>query len=130
MPTAPLEAQVLALIPEDYAEHYERLLGAPAIDAPEVPLLLSRHLCQVLQVASLLPHIDGSMAERLVGILLALHARHPRCSIVDAAIRYFLEHDDDDEITGVLGYDDDRAVVRAVLDVLHADDLLEELLQV
>lgn len=128
MPTDPRQDGVLAEIPEDYAERYELLLGAPVLDPEQAVERLGRYLAQVQQVAAMMPRVDGALAARLVGILVTLVHAHPHQAIVSAAVRYFLEEDEDDEITGVLGFDDDRAVIRGVLVGLGEDALLDELL--
>lgn len=122
-----LLSQVLDDIPIEYRERFEAVLHASAGTRDTVVADIGRYVATVQQIAPFVKALDPELAEQLGRHCTALLERHESGEAADlalAAARYFVEEDDDDEITGVLGFDDDVQVVNAVCRTLGHMDLV------
>lgn len=126
---------VLDDIPEEYRDRYEALLGEAPVSAAEMRAEIERYLKTVRVVAPMVGFLDLDDAERLSETTLALVGLlRPDLDplihrLVQAAVHYFVHEEDDEEITGVLGFDDDIQVVNAVSRALGRHDLVLALKQ-
>ena len=116
-------------MPVEYRDRFAALLLDRAAVAPAVlEGELAEYMSAVRQLAAL-THLDLGAAERIGETLRAL-IRAPGAGdagarrLVQAAVRYFVREDEDDEITGVLAFDDDVQVLNAVCRALGRADLV------
>ncbi len=123
--------ELLHDIPVEYRDRYAALLGEAPADTAALRGEVGAYLDTVRKVGPMLPFLDVDLAERLAASVLALldhldasgetdRLRAP----VQAAARYFVSEEDDEEITGVLGFDDDVQVVNAVARAAGRPDLV------
>lgn len=115
-------------IPIEYRERYEALHARALGRTDALRAELNVYLDTVRQVASVAVGMDLVLAERLATVLLQLveHTAgdsEERRKVVDAAVTYFVQEEEDEEITGVLGFDDDIQVVNAVARAVGRPDL-------
>jgi hypothetical protein len=127
-PAAVLEA-TLEDMPVEYRDRFAELLGRPALGAEALSAELGEYVHAVQQLKALSANIDLLTAERVVAALEALLREHDRHGdegrrLVQAAVEYFVREEDDEEITGVLGFDDDIQVINAVIRALGRPGLL------
>lgn len=121
---------VLHDIPVEYRERFEGLLAHTVVTAESLHAEVVGYLDTVRRVGPYVAFIDVDEAERLGKTALALIAllgpdEHPHVHLlVQAATRYFVLEDEDEEVTGVLGFDDDIQVVNAVSRALGRPDLV------
>lgn len=127
--------RVLDDIPEEYRDRYEALLREAPVPAAAQRAEIERYLATVRVVAPMVGFLDLDDAERLaeatltlVGLLRPDSAPEVH-AVVQAAVHYFVHEEDDEEITGVLGFDDDIQVVNAVSRALGRHDLVMALKQ-
>jgi hypothetical protein len=121
--------QALEDMPAEYRDRFEVLLGRPAVEVAALQAELAEYVTAVQQLEALSATIDLATAERIVAALDALLREHDRYGteagrLVQAAVEYFVREEDDEEITGVLGFDDDIQVINAVLRAVGRPDLL------
>ncbi|MCA9489547.1 MAG: hypothetical protein KC621_06475 [Myxococcales bacterium] len=121
--------QILDDIPVEYRDRYEALHARAGVELDALRPQLDDYLVTLGQVAAVARGMDFSVAERLANALLNLidamtagDERQRRA--VHAAVIYFVQEDDDEEITGVLGFDDDVQVVNAVARAIGRPDLI------
>lgn len=131
MPTPPPDIDdVLHDIPVEYRERFEGLLGHTTVPAASLHAEVVAYLETVRRVGPYVAFIDVAEAERLGRTALELIAllqpgQPPAVHVlVQAATRYFVLEDEDEEVTGVLGFDDDIQVVNAVSRALGRADLV------
>ena len=116
-------------MPVEYRDRFQELLDRPGIRVPELSAELAQYVAAVHQLKALSATIDLSTAERIAEVLGTLLGEHERNGaeaqrLVQAAVEYFVREEDDEEITGVLGFDDDIQVINAVIRSLGRPDLL------
>jgi len=123
-------------IPPEYRERARELLAAQAVPNDELRVEVERYRATVEQVSRIVPMLDGEMALRLAGVITSLldHLADMDDSevsdhrgLVQMAARYLILEDDDEEVTGVLGFDDDIQVINAVCRAVGRDDLVTPL---
>jgi hypothetical protein len=124
-----LVAKTLDDMPVECRERFEELLAGPRIRVATLVDELAEYLGAVHQLEALSSAIDLGTAERIAGVLQGLLAAHGAYAddaqrLVEAAVAYFVREDDDEEITGVLGFDDDIQVINAVLRAVGRPDLV------
>jgi hypothetical protein len=121
---------VLHDIPIEYRDRFRELLDQPADPVPALRAEVERYIATVQQIGRVVKLLDLSAAERLAEVSIALldglTEQHPPEArlLVNAGVRYFVREEDDEEITGVLGFDDDVQVLNAVSRVIGRDDLV------
>lgn len=114
-------------IPMEYRERFERLARRPARPPASLASDLDAYVTTVRQVSAFVTSLDPDLADAIAATCRALSQRFPdppHAVLVTALVTYFVEEAEDDEITGVLGFDDDLHVVNAVCRVLGAPDLV------
>lgn len=122
-------------IPEEYRERYHALLDETAVSVETLQAEIDVYLATVRRVGPLLAIIDVGEAEKLATTtssllqILASESDPATHAAVQAATRYFVKEDDDEEITGVLGFDDDIQVVNAVCRAVGRVDLVIPLIR-
>lgn len=120
---------VLHDIPVEYRDRFHALYSAPLVDLSLLRRDVDAYLATVRQVGRMVKLLDMGAAEKLATVSIALidhvegGAEEPR-RLVQAAVRYFVLEEEDDEITGVLGFDDDTQVLNAVSRALGRSDLV------
>ncbi len=126
----PRIADVVDDIPMEYRDRYETLLTQPSIPIPELRERVNRYMATVRQVGLMVKLLDMEQAEALATTALGLldyvrpdHATEVKM-IVQAAVAYFVYEEEDEEITGVLGFGDDAEVLNAVCRALSRTDLV------
>ena len=123
-------SDVLHDIPEEYRERFVDLLDHTTLPVERVVADVEQYLATVEAVARMAVAFDADQARRLANTALALLAdlddeSHPRSrALVQAAAHYFVHEDEDEEVTGVLGFDDDTQVLNAVCRGLGRPDLV------
>lgn len=123
-----LREQVLDDMPIEYRDRFAELLGRTSVPARKLVGDLDEYMAAVRRLAAL-THLDLAPVQRLCEVLRAHLAAHEaldpdRRGLVQAAVEYFVTEDDDDEVTGVLAFDDDVQVVNAVSRALARPDLV------
>lgn len=118
----------------EYRDRFRELLEQPAEDWRELRAELDSYLETIRVVASMARLLDIAVAERIVGVAQELLAQvqdlePPAQRLVNAAVRYFTREDDDEEVTGVLGFDDDVQVFNAVCRALNRPELVIPMLR-
>lgn len=122
-------AKTLDDMPVEYRDRFAELLARPVLDVPALTAELDQYVGAVHQLRALSATIDLGTAERIAEALGALlraqqgYGEEAR-RLVQAAVEYFVREEDDEEITGVLGFDDDVQVINAVLRSLGRPDLV------
>ena len=122
-----LLGDVLDEIPIEYRERFEAIATGPLGSVDHVLIEIKRYVATVHQIAPMVRSLDPVLADRLAvscSALLERHGEGEEGTLALAAATYFVEEEDDDEITGVLGFDDDAQVVNAVCRVLGHVDLI------
>ncbi len=125
----PLE-DLLHDLPEEYRERFELLLDQTAVPASVLQAEIDDYLATVRRVGPMVAFIDVGEAEKLAkattGLveLLATDRDATTHAVVQAATRYFVEEEEDEEVTGVLGFDDDIQIVNAVCRAVGRSDLV------
>lgn len=122
--------QILDDLPVEYRDRYEALHARAATDLAPLRAELEEYVETIGQVAAAARGMDLSVARALATSLLELVgevATDDRRRAVHAAVEYFVQEDDDEEITGVLGFDDDLQVVNAVARAVGRPDLVVSL---
>lgn len=123
---------VLHDIPVEYRDRFLELLEQPMTDAASLRRDVQVYIATVKQVGLMVKLLDLGLAERLAvsaGALLD-HTQGTEgelARLVQAAVRYFVLEEEDEEITGVLGFDDDVQVMNAVCRAAGRPDLVIEL---
>ena len=121
---------VLHDMPEEYRERFQELARTRTDLPSDLTTQLRAYLTTVRHVAQMVALIDLEEAERLASAALALvdslqSQTSPLAeTVVRAAVLYFILEEDDEEITGVLGFDDDIQVMNAVSRALGRHDLV------
>ena len=128
-PPAVVLESTLEDMPVEYRDRFAELLGRPSVGLKALSAELAEYVGAVQQLKALSANIDLVTAERIVAALDTLLRDHDRYGdearrLVQAAVEYFVREDDDDEITGVLGFDDDIQVINAVIRAVGRPDLL------
>ena len=122
---------VLHDIPDEYRDKFSGFLAEAPLDTAELRAELNSYLEVIRSVAHLIKAFDTGAMERLgVGALALLDAAGAdaeRSKLAQAVVRYIVEEEEDDEITGVLGLDDDTQVFNAVARAFGRDELVVEL---
>ncbi|MCB9679512.1 MAG: hypothetical protein H6737_30685 [Alphaproteobacteria bacterium] len=132
MSDSELLQSVLDEIPIEFRERFEAVARGPVEAHDALRRQIDGYTSMVRQVAAWVTSLDPDVADRIAATCHGLLDRFeggPKGSIAGATAVYFVEEDEDDEITGVLGFDDDIQVVNAVCRVLGADDLLLPLIR-
>jgi uncharacterized membrane protein YkvA (DUF1232 family) len=130
MSDPPRVADVLNDIPVEYRDRYNYLLQQPTMPVKELRAYVKKYLATVQQVGIMVKLLDMEQAEQLANTALALldHMKpeHPPTVklLIQAAVSYFVFEEQDEEITGVLGFDDDLQVFNAVSRALGRSDLV------
>lgn len=117
---------VLEAIPIEYRERFASAAEAPR-PVTELVDELDGYVDTVRKVASWVTALDPDVAAKIATVCKNLVDRFgagPHEVLVRATLTYFLEEDEDDEVTGILGFDDDLQVVNAVCRTLGAEDLV------
>jgi hypothetical protein len=118
-------------VPEPFRERFEGLLAAPAESWSALRGELLRYLVTVQQVGALMKNIDTVTADRLARVALEMLVGEPADDdhrrLVQAAVVYLIREDEDEEITGVLGFEDDLQVLNAAARALGRLDLVSAL---
>lgn len=123
-------AELLYDVPVEYRERFALLLNDASVPMKQLTDEIEKYLTTVRSVGPYVALIDVDEAERIgercVSLLqLASTSALPHAhTITQAAIRYFITEDDDDEVTGVLGFDDDVQIINAVCRALQRPDLV------
>jgi uncharacterized membrane protein YkvA (DUF1232 family) len=121
---------VLHDIPIEYRDRFRQLLDQPAEPVPSLRAEVQRYIATVKQIGLMVKLLDIGAAERLAEVSVALldhltDAHPPEAKLlVNAAVRYFVREEDDEEVTGVLGFDDDVQVINAVSRMVGRTDLV------
>jgi len=119
--------EVLDEIPVEYRDRYASLARREYPDRAGLTVELAAYTRMVRQVATFVTALDPDTADRIAATCSRLVERFPRApqaGLVAALVIYFVEEDEDDEVTGVLGFDDDIQVANAVCRALDAYDLV------
>lgn len=122
---------VLHDIPEEYRERFVELLEEPALDPIGLRRDVTVYVHTVKQIGLMVKLLDLTVADRLAASATALldhldatPADDELRRVVQAAVRYFVVEEEDEEITGVLGFDDDLQVLNAVSRAAGREDLI------
>ena len=121
---------VLHDIPVEYRERFELLLQTTLVGAESLRQQVQAYITTVRKVGPLVALIDVDEAEALAAaslVLIAAADSHPSDqanALVQAAVLYFILEEDDEEVTGVLGFDDDIQVMNAVSRGMARPDLV------
>lgn len=117
----------LATLAEEWRERFAALLAAESGTRPALHAEIDRYLAVLRRLGAALPNLDVAPGERLAARFHALLDTPGDAEVerlVCGAARYFVTEADDDEVTGVLAFDDDTAVLAAVCRTLGRPDLL------
>jgi len=121
---------VLYDIPVEYRDRYNELLQRPPISVEKLREYVKKYISTVKQVGLMVKLLDMEQADTLAQTALVLldsiEPGHPASTklIITAAVSYFVFEEEDEEITGVLGFDDDVQVFNAVSRALGRTDLI------
>ncbi len=117
-------------VPAEFRERFKSFLSQPGFDRSKLEKQLQTYLETVRLIAPMVKAFNLQQMEQLgeVGLeLLKAAADDPeRQRLAQAAVRYLIEEEEDDEITGVLGLDDDVLVMNAVARAFGRADLMVE----
>lgn len=122
--------EALRDIPVEYRDRFADLLGEPRLAFEALREDLTTYLETIHQVGLMVKLLDLGVARSLADTALALldyarrHDDEELRTLVQAAVRYFILEEEDEEITGVLGFDDDRQVINAVCRAVGRTDLV------
>lgn len=119
--------EVLRDIPIEYREKFELFLAEPPIADDVLVHQMNQYLETVRLLAPIVKGFNLETMERLGtgGLeLLKIAAGEDQRRLAQAAVRYLVEEEEDDEVTGVLGLDDDVQIANAVIRAFGRLDLL------
>jgi hypothetical protein len=129
-PSLPNLEDILHDVPVEYRDRFEGLLGQSLQELDDLRAEVESYLETVRRVGPLVALIDVGEAEQLgeatVALMNHLEPGQPALfrQLVQSAVHYFVREEEDEEITGVLGFDDDIQVVNAVCRALGRHDLV------
>lgn len=119
--------KVIDEMPLEYRERYADVAQGPLPTVDEVRDQLETYVRMVRAVSALVTALDPDLADKIATTCMRMLERYgdsDESDLVVAMTAYFIEEDEDHEITGVLGFDDDVQVVNAVCRALDATDLI------
>ena len=122
--------EVLHDIPVEYRHRFQVLLGREPVATSILRDILDQYIQTVRKVGPLVAFINVEEAELLSTACLALLDHVGRSdspdehALVQAAVHYFILEEEDEEVTEVLGFDDDIQVINAILRAAGRDDLI------
>jgi len=123
--------EALRDVPPEYRERARELLAEPLVELDALRDEVRAYVRTVEQVSKVVQMLDSATALRLSEVVLALTDgtldTEPARRLVQLAGHYLVREDDDEEVTGVLGFDDDVQVVNAVCRALGRDELVTPL---
>jgi len=128
-----LVEEALHDIPPEYRERVGQLLGESLVPRSELRGEVLGYITTVEQVSQMVQMLDSATALRLSEVVMALldhvtdDASEPSRRLVQLAAHYLVREDDDEEVTGVLGFDDDIQVINAVCRAVGRADLVTPL---
>lgn len=116
-------------IPPEYRDRVELLLSQPPLGFEALRAEVDDYVDTVRQVGLMVDMLDIDTAMKLVDVVRALLAMESTLEdeeqrLVQLAAHYLVREEDDEEVTGVLGFDDDIQVVNAVCRVVGREDLV------
>ena len=115
-------------MPVEYRDRFRELLAQPEEPVDALAAEVRAYVATVRQVGAMVKVLDLSVAEKIADVavaLLGLQGLPPDAArLVNTAVRYFVREEDDEEITGVLGFDDDVQVINAVSRALGRPELV------
>lgn len=115
-------------IPPEYRDRAEALLKHELAGFDALRAEIDEYVDTVKQVSVMVQMLDVDTALRLAGVIKSLLAieglSEERQKLVQLAAHYLVREEDDEEVTGVLGFDDDVQVLNAVSRVVGRDDLV------
>jgi hypothetical protein len=123
-----LTEAVLHDVPPEYRDRATGLLDLPSVSSEALHAELDEYVTTVKQVAVMVELLDVDMALKLAGVVRqllsveGLDAEQQR--LVQLAAHYLVREEDDEEVTGVLGFDDDIQVINAVSRGIGRADLV------
>ena len=115
-----LTQTALDQIPDEYLERFRNLLKQPLRGTQPLRRALKKYDATVRSVAPFVDFLDVDEATQLLQASDALldaaeaSSEEELHQLVQAAVLYLILEDEDEEITGVLGLDDDAQVLNAV----------------
>jgi len=117
-------------VPVEYRDRFLELLQQPTSTTDTLREQLERYMATVKRVSKMVRLLDIDRALALCHNAMQLIAfsrpDHPPAvkMLIQAAVHYFIFEEEDEEVTGVLGFDDDVHVMNAVCRALGRDDLV------
>jgi len=115
-------------IPPEYRDRAAALLKHDLEDLTALRGELDEYMQTVKQVSVMVEMLDVDTALKLAGVVLALLDAEglddEKRRLVQMAAHYLVREEDDEEVTGVLGFDDDIQVLNAVSRVVGREDLV------
>lgn len=122
-----LLAAALDEIPIEYRDRFEALAGRPGRLPHVLRAEIDTYARTVRQVSAFVTALDPDLADAIASTCRALIDRFAdghAGALVTALVTYFVEESDDEDVTGVLGFDDDVQVANALCRVLGAPELV------
>jgi hypothetical protein len=122
--------EVIHDIPVEYRDRYQSLLDQAPVSSDALRQQLDLYITTVRKVGPLVAFIDVDEAELMAAACVAIiHMIDGADSadlhkVVQATVHYFILEEEDEEVTGVLGFDDDIQVLNAALRALGRNDLV------
>lgn len=116
-------------IPPEYRDRAEALLAQPVVGFDSLRAEVDDYVDTVRQVGLMVEMLDVDAVMKLVEVVRALLAMEPTLEaeeqrLVQLAAHYLVREEDDEEVTGVLGFDDDIQIINAVCRVVGREDLV------
>jgi uncharacterized membrane protein YkvA (DUF1232 family) len=124
-----IDAVVLDM-PIEYRDRFQELLQKPTLTVDELRSQVERYTATVKRVSRMVRLLDIDRALALshsaLSLIDLLKPEHPPAvkMLIQAAVHYFIFEEEDEEVTGVLGFDDDVWVMNAVSKALGRMDLV------
>jgi len=121
---------VMSDIRVEYRDRFQELLKQPTVPISEMRKQVEQYTATVTRVSKMVRLLDIDRALALshsaISLIDFLKPEHPPAvkMLVQAAVYYFIFEEDDEEVTGVLGFDDDVCVMNAVCQALGLSSLV------
>jgi len=121
---------VILDMPIEYRDRFQELLQKPTLTVDDLRGQVEQYTATVKRVSRMVRLLDIDRALALShsasSLIDFIEADHPPAikMLIQAAVHYFIFEEEDEEVTGVLGFDDDVCVMNAVSRAIGRIDLV------